>query len=71
MTTFTIHTENKEQIIALKAFMKALKIKFEVGKEETIYNPAFVAKITESEQQYKNGNYTTVKKEDLKDFLGL
>ena len=71
MTTFTIHTENKEQVNALKAFMKALKIKFEVGKEETPYNPAFVAKITESEQHYKNGSFTTVKKEDLKEFLGL
>ena len=70
-TTFTIHTENKEQVNALKAFMKALKIKFEVGKEETPYNPEFVAKITESDPQYKKGNYTTVKKEDLKEFLGL
>jgi hypothetical protein len=32
MTTFTIHTENKEQVNALKTFMKALKIKFEVGR---------------------------------------
>ncbi len=51
--------------------MKALKIKFEVGKEEAPYNPEFVAKITESDRQYKKGNYTTVKKEDLKEFLGL
>ena len=71
MTTFTIHTENKEQVNALKAFMKAFKIKFEVGKEEVPYNSEFVAKIAESEQQYKNGSYTTVKKEDLKEFLGL
>jgi len=33
MTTFTVHTDNKEQLIALKAFMKALKIKFEIGTE--------------------------------------
>ncbi len=67
MTTFTIRTENKEQVNALKAF----KIKFEVGKEEVPYNSEFVAKIAESEQQYKDGSYTTVKKEDLKEFLGL
>lgn len=70
MAIFTVHTENKEQVNALKAFMKALKIKFEVG-QETPYNTAFVKKITESEKQYKNGNYTTVKEGDLKEFLGL
>ena len=70
MAIFTVHTENKEQVNALKAFMKALKIKFEVG-QETPYNSAFIEKITESEKQYNNGNYTTVNKGDLKEFLGL
>ena len=42
------------QIEALEAFMKALKIKFEVSKE-TPYNPEFVAKIEESMQQSKEG----------------
>ena len=70
MTIFTVHTENEEQVNALKAFMKTLKIKFEVG-EETSYNPEFIKKIAEGEQQYKNGSYITVKKEELKEFLGL
>ena len=71
MTTFTVHTDDKEQLKVLKAFMKALKIKFDVSKDDTSYNPEFVAKIMESKQQAENGNYTTVKKEDLKEFLGL
>lgn len=33
--TFTIHTENSEQTNALKAFVKALKMKFEISKFET------------------------------------
>ena len=71
MTTFTVHTDDKEQLKVLKAFMKALKIKFDVSNDDTSYNPEFVAKIMESKQQAENGNYTTVKKEDLKEFLGL
>jgi hypothetical protein len=34
MTTFTIHTDDKEQMNALKAVLKALKIKFEISKEK-------------------------------------
>lgn len=67
---FIAHPQTREQVSALKAFMQALKIKFEVSKEET-YNPDFVAKIEESREQAKNGQVTRVRKEDLKEFLGL
>ncbi|MBK6784001.1 MAG: hypothetical protein IPG79_09680 [Saprospiraceae bacterium] len=50
--------------------LKALKIKFEFSDEET-YNPEFVEKILESKEQVKNGKVTGVKKENLKEFLGL
>lgn len=53
-----------EQVNALKAFMKALKIKFEITSEKP-YNPEFVAKIQESREQVKRGEYTTIKTEDL------
>lgn len=65
MTTFTIHTENKEQVNALKAFMKALKIKFEVGKEEVPYNSEFVAKITESRNEIKAGKGISMTVKDI------
>jgi uncharacterized membrane protein (DUF106 family) len=65
----TAFTKDASQIDAIKAFMKALKIKFEIADKP--YNPEFVAKIKESEQQFKDGNYTRVKKEDLRNFLGL
>ncbi len=71
MKTFTIHTDDEEQLNALKAFMKALKIKFEMNKEVKSYNSEFVKKIKESKRQHDNGEYTTVKQEDLKSFLGL
>jgi hypothetical protein len=68
--TIIIHPENKEQENALKAFAKALKIKFEVAKKSN-YDPDFVAKIEKSEQEFEEGNYTRVGKEDLKNFLGM
>jgi hypothetical protein len=71
MTTFTIHTEDKEHLNAVKAVLKALKVKFEISKDYKPYNSEFVAKIKESKKQHTNGEYTTVKKEDLKNFLGL
>jgi len=67
---FIAHPKTTEQVNALKAFMKALKIKFEVSKEEA-YNPDFVEKVLESRQQAKQGKVTRVKKENLKEFLGL
>jgi hypothetical protein len=72
METITIkaYTTDETQINAVKAFMKALKIKFEVSKDKP-YNPDFVNKILESKEQAKKGNVTRVKKEDLKHFLGL
>lgn len=64
------HPKTIDQVNALKAFMQALKIKFEVSKEEA-YDPDFVAKIEESRRQVREGKVTRVKKEDLKEFLGL
>ena len=68
--TFIAHPTTIEQINVLKAFMKALKIKFEIYKEKP-YNPEFVEKIEKSKQEFKEGKSTRVKKEDLQNFLGL
>jgi hypothetical protein len=66
----TIHPEDASQIEAIKAFMKALKIKFELSKDQP-YDPEFVKKIEKSKQDFKEGKSTRVKKEDLQSFLGL
>jgi uncharacterized membrane protein (DUF106 family) len=57
------HPENKEKLAALKAFMKALKIRFEEG--ESPYNPEFVKKINRSEEDFKAGRYKAIKTDDL------
>ena len=67
---FIAHPKTIEQINALKAFMKALKIKFEIS-EDTPYNAEFVAKIRKSEKEFENGEFTRVEKDDLQNFLGL
>ncbi len=68
--TIILHTETKEQENALKAFAKALKIKFEVAKEKP-YSPEFVAKIKKSEKEFEDGNYSAVDKKDLKKLFGI
>jgi hypothetical protein len=63
-----VHPQTIEQLNAIKAFMKALKIKFEISKEGT-YNPEFVEKILESKKQIDEGKFTEVKAENLNSFI--
>jgi hypothetical protein len=65
------HPGSEDKFEALKAFMKALKIKFEVPADNKPYNPDFVNKIIESRLQAKKGKVTRINKNNLNDFLGL
>lgn len=58
------HPSTREEIEALKAFAKALKIKFEVAKEKP-YDPKFVEKIKRSKLQHTQGKDKVIKTEDL------
>jgi hypothetical protein len=63
----TAHTQDPSQIEAVKAFMKALKIKFEVTKQED--NSVFISELQSSlnqVQQIKAGKLT---KQTAKEFL--
>lgn len=62
--TFIIHPETVEQENALKAFVKALKMKFEIAKEKP-YDPDFVAKINEGRQQVKEGKTVRLNLDDI------
>ena len=69
---FIAHPENADQLSALKAIVKALKIKFEVKKaKEDVYDSEFIAKIQESKKDFEEGKYTRVKQSDLQDYLGV
>ena len=67
---FIVHPANEEQVNALKAFVKALKIKFEVTTEKA-YNTDFVEKIQKSKKEFEEGKFKRVDKDDLQQFLGL
>jgi len=55
----TAYTEDASQIEAIKAVIKAFKIKYTISKisdnPESPYNPEFVAMIKQGEQDLKNG----------------
>jgi hypothetical protein len=50
---FIAHPETQEQINALKAFVKALKIKFEIMEKP--YDPEFVNMVMEADDEIKKG----------------
>lgn len=62
--TYIIHPENEEQANALLAFVKALKMKFEIAKKKA-YNAEFVDKIKHSKKQHLEGKDVVIKTEDL------
>ena len=64
--SFIAHPTTDEQVVALKAFMKALKIDFELSKaEENPYDADFVNKIKKSRKDYKNKKGKTITLQEL------
>jgi hypothetical protein len=63
METLIVHPENKEQLVALKAFMKALKISFKA--EKSTYHPEFVAMIKQGDEDLKAGKGVKVDVSEL------
>lgn len=63
---FKAHTENSIQVDALKAFMKALKIKFEISTEKA-YNQNFVDMVLEADSDIKKGNGVKISSESFDD----
>jgi hypothetical protein len=61
---FKAYTSNSQQIEAIKAFMKALNIKYEVDKESP-YNPDFVKKIKTSQKQANEGKTVKIELDDI------
>lgn len=60
METVILQPQNKEQLNAIKAIAKALKISFESQKNH--YNSTFVAEIKAAE---KRGNYKIIDTNDV------
>ncbi len=55
---------NSREVNSLKAFLKALKIKFEVTKESP-YDPLMVKKIEKGRREYREGKGEVIIVSDL------
>lgn len=63
-TTIILHPRTKKQVELFRDMAAALKIPFK-EKEESTYNPEFVAKIKRSEKNFSEGKFTKIKTADL------
>jgi hypothetical protein len=61
------HPGSEDKFEALKAFMKALKIKFEISKSKSPYNSEFVEMIQQGDKDLKNGKGKKVTLKELDD----
>jgi hypothetical protein len=63
METLIVQPKTKEQLTALKTFIKAMKIDFR--PEKNTYDPEFVDKILQGREDIENGKGIKVAIEDL------
>ena len=63
METLIVQPKTKEQLTALKAFIKAMKINFRSEKDS--YEPAFTEKILQGRDAIKKGNGIKIAVQDL------
>jgi hypothetical protein len=65
MNTIIVHPDSEEKWKALKAFMTALNIPFELPSKEKPYNKDFVTTILEAEKDIKKGKGTKMASKDI------
>lgn len=68
METIIVHPKNNEEKKVIKAFLEALKIKFENFKnksEEGSYSPEFVEMVKQNRKDYKEGKGIKVNLDDI------
>lgn len=67
MEMLIAHPDSKDKLTALKAFMKALKIRFEVGEEPPVQSVADdIREAVEEVKLHKSGK---IKLQDARDLL--
>jgi len=59
-----VHPANDEELNAIKAFMKALNISYDISTNNQ-YDPEFVAKIKESRKQVQEGKTVRMDLDDI------
>lgn len=64
METLLVQPENQEQMKAIKAFLKVIKVNFKEQKSKP-YNKEWEAKMKRSEEDHKAGRTKEIKTDDL------
>lgn len=65
MEAITIHPKNKKQYSAIETFLKELKVPFEKASKESPYNPEFVKKILQGDEEIREGKGKKITIEEL------
>lgn len=68
METIIVHPKNNEEKKVIKAFLEALKIKFENLKNtsnQSDYNPEFVEMVEQNRKDYKAGKGIKINLDDI------
>ena len=60
----TAYTDDITKIDAIKAVLKAMKVKFEIAKAKS-YNTEFVSMVAEAEAEIKKGKSTKITSTDF------
>ena len=68
MQTLTAYPAGKNQLKALKAFLAAMNIKYQ-EQESDIYNPEFLAKMKQADEDIKAGLGVKMTVEELRNSL--
>jgi len=63
MNYLIVHPDSQDKLTAVKAVLKALNVDF--NEADAPYNPEFVAKIAEGEEDIKAGRTVKVTLDDL------
>jgi hypothetical protein len=63
--TLIVHPTSTQQLAVVKAFFKALKIKFEVTTNEKPYNDTFVNMVLEAEKEINTGKGLKLNSEEF------
>lgn len=64
MATLIVETKSPEQLTAVEAVLKLLKVSFKKA-EDTPYDPEFVEKILQGRKDVKDGKGVKIKTSDL------
>lgn len=70
MASIILHIEAQKDMKFIERLAQNMNIRYEKLKNKSSYKPKFVAKIRESEEQIKNGEFTSIQNQDeLNKFL--